>query len=301
MILLIQNKYYGEIKQFNFQKIVMMEICFHLMVVLIVNTHVYKAVLYVLKGYVQIVFLDGFFRVLYLCVLEQLIQINNNNKSVYKLLEMNLIIKVLFNAQKVSIQIRFQINVNQFLVIISSLILKNVIFYHECKFQCSINFSQYQFGICQVCEKDYLLHNNHCVQNEINNRCQPQCNICIENTCYQFQNGQILILECVCDLNCPERIPGFCDKCNNNYMLMNNNCYEIPITCGDLIIQENEECDDGNNIEFDGCFNCKYSCPIECQVCQIGICQDICEYGFGLINNVCSTICGDSILAGHEQ
>ncbi|CAD8104752.1 unnamed protein product [Paramecium sonneborni] len=51
-----QNKNYVEIKQFNFQKIVMMQICFHLFVVSIVNTHALKDVLYVIKVYVQIFF-----------------------------------------------------------------------------------------------------------------------------------------------------------------------------------------------------------------------------------------------------
>ncbi|CAD8105125.1 unnamed protein product [Paramecium sonneborni] len=168
-------------------------------------------------------------------------------------------------------------------------------FCHECKFQCSSNCQQCQFGICQVCNKDYLLQNNHCVQTEINNRCQCQ-EICGNN------NYAIYTLEeCVCDLNCLECIRGVCYECSNNYMLINNNCYEIPVTCGDLIIQENEECDDGNNIEFDGCFNCQYSCPIGCKDCKLGICQDTCQYGFYLINNICSPICGDSIQADHEQ
>lgn len=42
----------------------------------------------------------------------------------------------------------------------------------------------------------------------------------------------------------------------------NNNYY-----CGDKIINNNEECDDGNLIPFDGCFNCEFSCPLNCQNC----------------------------------
>lgn len=40
-----------------------------------------------------------------------------------------------------------------------------------------------------------------------------------------------------------------------NYESGRNHC--IPI-CGDKIIVGDEECDDGNNDPFDGCFNCKY-------------------------------------------
>lgn len=31
-----------------------------------------------------------------------------------------------------------------------------------------------------------------------------------------------------------------------------------PDICGDGVITGDEECEDGNNIEYDGCYNCRY-------------------------------------------
>lgn len=30
---------------------------------------------------------------------------------------------------------------------------------------------------------------------------------------------------------------------------------------------ENEDCEDGNDIPHDGCYNCKFSCPVLCKEC----------------------------------
>ncbi|CAD8112045.1 unnamed protein product [Paramecium primaurelia] len=127
-----------------------------------------------------------------------------------------------------------------------------------------------------------------------------------------------------------------------NYESGRNHC--IPI-CGDKIIVGDEECDDGNNDPFDGCFNCKYQCEEHCDNCIYGYCLrkktiyrqssfkieieynlayylDVislscifkcsicinnlclqCSYGYYLntYNNLCETLCGDSINQGNEQ
>ncbi|CAD8197266.1 unnamed protein product [Paramecium pentaurelia] len=49
------------------------------------------------------------------------------------------------------------------------------------------------------------------------------------------------------------------------------NIFEISI-CGDGKVSSDEECDDGNLIPFDGCFNCEYSCKQLCQFCVKGEC-----------------------------
>lgn len=40
-------------------------------------------------------------------------------------------------------------------------------------------------------------------------------------------------------------------------MLTNIGCESI---CGDSLIVANEQCDDGNIDNYDGCYECKYSC-----------------------------------------
>ncbi|CAD8182793.1 unnamed protein product [Paramecium octaurelia] len=186
---------------------------------------------------------------------------------------------------------------------------------NRCYLQCIDHCLQCNSGICQVCENDYFLEENYCFQVEKRNLCQPQCQICVDNICYKCEIGQILILgqcqnicgdqiaqyaleECVCDLNCQECINTICYSCKNNLKLLDNQCIG---TCGDLVVQDSEDCDDGNDIEFDGCFDCRYSCPIGCNNCEKGICLDLCLKGFYFMNNSCSTICGDSIIAGNEQ
>ncbi|CAD8185634.1 unnamed protein product [Paramecium octaurelia] len=47
--------------------------------------------------------------------------------------------------------------------------------------------------------------------------------------------------------------------------------FEISI-CGDEKVSEDEECDDGNLVPFDGCFNCQYQCQYLCQFCIKGEC-----------------------------
>ncbi|CAD8103068.1 unnamed protein product [Paramecium primaurelia] len=168
-------------------------------------------------------------------------------------------------------------------------------FCNRCQIKCNDHCLNCNQGICQLCENDFILENNYCIKIEKVNLCQPQCQ------CQNICGNQIALYtleECVCDLYCEKCQDGICYQCNNYFKLLNNQCIS---TCGDLIVQENEDCDDGNNIEFDGCFYCQYSCPIECIKCEQGICQDKCLPGFYLINNICSTICGDSIIAGNEQ
>ncbi|CAD8130424.1 unnamed protein product [Paramecium sonneborni] len=72
--------------------------------------------------------------------------------------------------------------------------------------------------------------------------------------------------------------------------------------CGDGLKSIDEDCDDGNLMPLDGCFNCKYSCEQQCQVCvkvQCLLCID--GYYLNLEFNQCEIICGDLIIQGQEQ
>jgi len=59
--------------------------------------------------------------------------------------------------------------------------------------------------------------------------------------------------------------------CISNFYL-NTSDYLCYPKCGDMIAVSNEECDDGNNIDFDGCSNCKNQCQSTCTKCVKGIC-----------------------------
>ncbi|CAD8112061.1 unnamed protein product [Paramecium sonneborni] len=94
---------------------------------------------------------------------------------------------------------------------------------------------------------------------------------------------------------CQDQIGDACLNCRYGWIQdeYQQNC--IPI-CGDRIIQGDEECDDGNLIYNDGCFQCKYQCIDSCKTCMFGICKQ-CQDGFVLnVNNNCDPLCGDGIV-----
>ncbi|CAD8114331.1 unnamed protein product [Paramecium sonneborni] len=54
---------------------------------------------------------------------------------------------------------------------------------------------------------------------------------------------------------------------------------KIIKTCGNGVIEQTEQCDDGNIYAFDGCFICQYSCVEGCLNCIDGICFE-CDIGW---------------------
>jgi len=85
------------------------------------------------------------------------------------------------------------------------------------------------------------------------------------------------------DIGCPVELRNVWD-CNQNNLIVG--C--VP-RCGDSIIISPEECDDGNNLRNDGCFNCKLESGWSC------------EQTFGNLSASCEPICGDQQLKGDEE
>ncbi|CAD8214756.1 unnamed protein product [Paramecium octaurelia] len=71
-------------------------------------------------------------------------------------------------------------------------------------------------------------------------------------------------------------------------------------SCNDGIIEETEECDDKNNIQFDKCYKCQQSCQLECQICIKQKCL-ACLEGWQLLDDICVPKCGDGIIALGSQ
>ncbi|CAD8114329.1 unnamed protein product [Paramecium sonneborni] len=67
-----------------------------------------------------------------------------------------------------------------------------------------------------------------------------------------------------------------------------------PQICGNGVIEQTEQCDDGNIYAFDGCFICQYSCVEGCLNCIDGICFE-CDIGwiFKSDFNTCIAIVND--------
>ncbi|CAK57394.1 unnamed protein product (macronuclear) [Paramecium tetraurelia] len=77
------------------------------------------------------------------------------------------------------------------------------------------------------------------------------------------------------------------------------NIINILSICGDGVVGMTEECDDSNQFQFDGCFNCQFSCPLNCQQCNYGKCVT-CDLGYELNKYQCTPICGDQLIQQYE-
>ncbi|CAD8082958.1 unnamed protein product [Paramecium sonneborni] len=197
------------------------------------------------------------------------------------------------------------------------------------------------FSICgdeivalnESCDDGNKISDDGC--SDCNYQCHKQCTTCIEGLCYQCTGigweintmtrdcqpvcgdgivigkeqcddaneiGEDGCFECYfeCQKQCTKCIKGFCEECNTKGWQLDWN-YCIPI-CGDNLVVGNEECDDGNTIPYDGCFQCLYQCQPECTDCKQGVCQACQVQGWDIKNNVCFPVCGDGyVVKGQEQ
>ncbi|CAD8102908.1 unnamed protein product [Paramecium sonneborni] len=199
---------------------------------------------------------------------------------------------------------------------------------YQCKYECDNNCIQCIYGECLQCSQEFNLIENKC-QSKCQETClncvQGVCQLCISgyflnqylncikiNCEYDHSNtsecgygiienleqcdDQNLInnddcnnyCEQNCDNNCNSCIDGVCYECKEGWRLNTFFCYPI---CGDQIVAGNEECDDGNQISFDGCFQCKFQCTQYCEICLYGICQS-CQINYDLdqLKNSCKSI-----------
>ncbi|CAK77685.1 unnamed protein product (macronuclear) [Paramecium tetraurelia] len=164
-----------------------------------------------------------------------------------------------------------------------------------------------QFDGCYKCQLSCQLECNECIQ--------QQCYSCIDGwqlidqKCYQICGDGLLAISSLeqCDdgnyqpydgcYNCKFECNSYCFQCDssNNCLLCVENFELIeqnqckPI-CGDgIIIQALEECEDKNDIQFDGCYQCHFQCNQNCIKCVQGICQE-CTDGYDLIINECQKV-----------
>ncbi|CAD8081317.1 unnamed protein product [Paramecium sonneborni] len=75
--------------------------------------------------------------------------------------------------------------------------------------------------------------------------------------------------------------------------------HECVSICGDRMITQNEECDDQNNFENDGCFNCKCKCQKNSLICQFGQCLE-CELAYKIQSFQCVPQCGNQLIQDNE-
>ncbi|CAD8204772.1 unnamed protein product [Paramecium pentaurelia] len=157
----------------------------------------------------------------------------------------------------------------------------------------------------EICDDDNNVQFDGCYQCE--SSCQLECLNCVNQKCLLCKEGWYLIDDqCLpicgdgitvpseqCDDGNQEFGDGcfecqaecsYCKICNYNYkcqvcqehfQLVSQICQPI---CGDKYIESGlEECDDGNEVQYDGCYNCQLECYPGCKNCQFGKCNDICS------------------------
>ncbi|CAD8153931.1 unnamed protein product [Paramecium octaurelia] len=161
----------------------------------------------------------------------------------------------------------------------------------ECQYACQSQCQTCLYGSCVLCDEEKGWHLTS------QGDCQTLCGDTIVSGIEQCDDGNELnydgCYECnyICQEACTKCITGSCYECNTpGWRLDNYYCWEI---CGDALRVGIEECDDGNDIPYDGCFQCKTQCEEACTVCSEGQCQE-CTFGWALNDkHRCETICGD--------
>ncbi|CAD8192930.1 unnamed protein product [Paramecium pentaurelia] len=207
---------------------------------------------------------------------------------------------------------------------------------HQCKYSCPKDCKLCQFGKCLMCEKNYLVLEGQCqyipdniglaymerdwillfidygyqqnilqLRNQLSNIDynnknylgyfeQIYLNFKVFLFGYEHNQSKFLQLN-----NCKVEYFGKCLECQDEYELDFHKTQCIP-KCQDGIILSQEICDDGNRIQFDGCYKCQKSCQIECLYCSKNQCY-ICQEGWQLKDYQCIQICGDGLLANFSN
>ncbi|CAD8214267.1 unnamed protein product [Paramecium octaurelia] len=189
----------------------------------------------------------------------------------------------------------------------------------ECLQKCPIYCQICSQGACLSCNAGYNL-------DIIGNSCTPVCGdnlITVEEYCDDGNNlsyDGCSLCQFQCQDECLDCQYGKCKKCQDNFFLevpksrcndrkscnekdglyyddQNNECLT---KCGDSIKAGTEQCDDGNEILYDGCFQCLISCDKFCAVCQLKGCEQ-CQTGYKKIDQQCILDCGDGLIIGNEE
>ncbi|CAK94692.1 unnamed protein product (macronuclear) [Paramecium tetraurelia] len=152
-------------------------------------------------------------------------------------------------------------------------------------------------NICEVCAPEYFLSSNKICISVCGDSIIVDGEDCEDSFILPYKGCQNCISKCQSScVTCDNNGQG-CLSCNSGYNIIDKLCYSI---CGDGIVTDDEQCDDGNIIFEDGCHFCQFSCEDSCLNCISGVCYD-CLDGYQLISFKCYPICGDEILGYNEQ
>ncbi|CAD8109497.1 unnamed protein product [Paramecium primaurelia] len=158
---------------------------------------------------------------------------------------------------------------------------------YQCQFSCILDCLLCEFGKCLECNPFFELSYD---KQECLRKCDDNAISKYYGYYYDFKD------QCsYCQLECQLCINSQCYLCEYGWQLKDNHCYQL---CGDGQIAQYsiEQCDDGNNISDDGCFQCQLECFPYCLFClDIYTCL-ICQDNFQIVEQFCLPICGDGII-----
>ncbi|CAD8187690.1 unnamed protein product [Paramecium octaurelia] len=160
----------------------------------------------------------------------------------------------------------------------------------ECVFSCTEFRKTCQFGVCQECESGFIINLIH--------TCDPLCgdDIVIPYSAEQYECQNCRFHQ---GANCRTSYYSKCLECNLGFYNQEYSCY--PYCVVKIILKQYEDCDDGNEQPFDGCYECKYQCIQGCNICDHGLYILKCDDGYKFANNSCISICGDQIINKEED
>ncbi|CAD8133826.1 unnamed protein product [Paramecium octaurelia] len=193
-----------------------------------------------------------------------------------------------------------------------SLALKN----HKCTtdgLQCVVR------GLCSDANKagcTFSIDYQDCIWLEDETRCavktcsvassslktHQQCQDYLDQCTNKIGGGCVTITTCQ-SISSPEA----CIQDQNNEICVwdksNQKCIYLSCSsiCGDGVVGNQELCDDGNILPYDGCYKCRFQCQYGCNSCIKLNCLE-CNQGFELSQNgQCLEICGDGLIVGQEE
>ncbi|CAD8148188.1 unnamed protein product [Paramecium pentaurelia] len=168
-----------------------------------------------------------------------------------------------------------------------------------CKYSCIQFCSICQFGICLQCQDGFFINDNFncdplCGDGNLIPYSTEQCELTVNGESDNCQECRFISIA-----NCKTDYLSICLECEVGYQKLGNICFPY---CGDkLILEQYEDCDDGNLQPYDGCFECKFQCIEDCNICERGQCILRCEIGYEFANNGCLSVCGDQIITKEED
>ncbi|CAD8097659.1 unnamed protein product [Paramecium sonneborni] len=168
-----------------------------------------------------------------------------------------------------------------------------------CKYKCIDFCKTCQFGICLECQDGFNINSNFtcnpiCGDGELIPYSAEQCELTENGVWDGCQDCRFISVA-----HCKTTYQSICLECELGYQNQEYIC--LPY-CGDtIILEEYEDCDDGNEQPYDGCFQCKFQCIEGCNICDRGQCILKCEDGYKFVNNSCLSICGDQVITKEED